>query len=162
MTIQSFHKKSAHSPWSDRTPGSGLDALQSFEAVLQLFTRASQWTNKLQCNSSHKVDIVSVLWREEGYTVWNIARAWRKSWERSPRDFPRDQAIFHSKSQLESQYKHSHLANNGTALAIAYTEVIAVSVNVDNATAVELIASVEAVLAAMLTCSQSTIQSHSH
>ena len=94
--------------------------------------------------------------------MWNIAWAWGKSLERSPSDFPRDQAIFHSKSQLESQYKHSHLDNNGPALAIAYAEVTAVSGNVDIAIAVELIASVEAVLAAILTCSQSNIHNNSH
>jgi len=54
------------------------------------------------------------------------------------------------------------LANNGPALAVAYAEVTAVSGNVDIAVAVELIASVETVLAAMLTCSQSNIRSHSH
>ena len=80
----------------------------------------------------------------------------------SPRDFPRAQAIVHSISQIESQYRHSHLANNGPALAVAYAEVSSVSGNVDTAVAVELIASVEAVLAAMLTCSQSNIRSHSH
>ena len=78
----------------------------------------------------------------------------------SPRDFPRAQAIFHSISRLESQYRHSHLANNGPALAVAYAEVTAVSGNVDIAIAVELIASVEAVLATMLTCIQSNIRSH--
>ena len=41
-------------------------------------------------------------------------------------------------------------------------EVTAVSGNVDIALAVELIASVEAVLAAMLTCRQNNIRSHSH
>ena len=54
----------------------------------------------------------------------------------SPRDFPRAQIIFHSISRLESQYRHSHLANNGHALAVAYAEVIAVSGNVDIALAV--------------------------
>ena len=66
----------------------------------------------------------------------------------SPRYFPRAQAIFHSIFQLESQYRHSHLANNGPDLAVAYAEVTAVSVNLDIAAAVELIASVEAVLPA--------------
>ena len=80
----------------------------------------------------------------------------------SQRDFPRAQAIFHSIFRLESQYRHSHLAKNGPALAVGYAEVTAVSGNVDIAVAVELIASVEAVLAAMLTCSQSNIHSHSH
>ena len=74
----------------------------------------------------------------------------------------RVQAIFHSISQLESQYRHSHLANNGPVLAVAYAEVTAVSGNVDIAVAIELIASVETVLAAMLTCSQSNLRSHSH
>ena len=80
----------------------------------------------------------------------------------SPRDFPRAQAIFHSISRLESQYRHSHLANNGLALSVAYAEVTAVYGSVDIALAVQLIASAEAVLAAMLTCSQSNIRSHSH
>ena len=65
-------------------------------------------------------------------------------------------------SRLESQYRPSHLANHGLALVVAYAEVTAVSGNVDIAVAVELIASVEAVLAAMLTCSQSNIHSHGH
>ena len=79
-----------------------------------------------------------------------------------PRDFPKAQTIFHSISRLESQYRHSNLANNGPALAVVYAEVTAVSGNVDIAVAVELIASVEAVLAAMFTCSQRNIRSHSH
>ena len=41
------------------------------------------------------------------------------------------------------QYRHSHLANNGPALAVAYAEVTAVSDNVDIAVPVEFIASVE-------------------
>ena len=74
-------------------------------------------------------------------------------------DFPRAEAILHSISQLESQYRHSHLPNNGPAAAVAYAEVAA---NEDPAVAVELIASVEAVLAAMLTCSYGNSRSHSH
>ena len=80
----------------------------------------------------------------------------------TPSSFPRAQAIFHSISRFESQYRHSHLANNGPALAVAYAEVAAVSGNVDIAVSVKLIASVETVLAAMLTCSRSNIRSHSH
>ena len=72
-----------------------------------------------------------------------------------PRNFLRAQTIFHSLSQLKSQYRHSHLVNNGPALAVAYSEV-------DIAVAVKCIASVEAVLAAILTWSQSNICSHSH
>ena len=78
------------------------------------------------------------------------------------RYFPRAQVIFHSISRLESQYRHSHVANPGLALVVEYTEVTAVSGNVDIVVAVELIASLEAVLAAMLTCSQSNIHSHGH
>ena len=63
-----------------------------------------------------------------------------------------------STSQLESQYRHSHIAKVGPALTVAYAEVTTVSGNVDIDVAVELIASVEAVLAAMLTCSQSNIR----
>ena len=77
--------------------------------------------------------------------LWNIAWARWKSRGRSLRDFPRAQAIFHSISRLESQYRHSHLANNGPALAVAYAEVTAVSGNIDIAVGVELIAYVEAV-----------------
>ena len=54
------------------------------------------------------------------------------------------------------------LLTNGPALAIADAEVTAVSGNVNITVAVELIASVETVIAAMLTCSQSNIRSHSH
>ena len=97
--------------------------------------------------------IVSVLQKEEGYTVKYIL---------SPRDFQRAQAIFHSISRLESQYGLSHLANNGPALAEAYAEVTAVSGILDIAVAIELIASVETVLAAMMTCSRSNIRSHSY
>ena len=46
------------------------------------------------------------------------------------------QAIFHSISRLESQYRHSHLANNGPAAAIAYAAVTEVAGNVDPAVAV--------------------------
>ena len=62
----------------------------------------------------------------------------------------------------ESQYRHSHLTNNGPNLAVAYAEVTAVSGNVHIVVAIELITSVETVLAAMLTCSQSHIRSHNH
>ena len=77
-------------------------------------------------------------------------------------NFPGVKVIFHSISRLASLYRHSHLANNGPASAVAYFELTAVSDNVNIALAVELIDSVEAVLAAMLTCSQSNIRSHSH
>ena len=43
---------------------------------------------------------------------WNIAWARGKSRERSPRDFPRAQAIFHCISRLESSYRHSQLKRN--------------------------------------------------
>jgi hypothetical protein len=46
------------------------------------------------------------------------------------------QAIFHSISQLESQYRHSHLPNNGPAAAVAYAAVTAVAANIDPAVAV--------------------------
>ena len=94
--------------------------------------------------------------------LWNIAWARGKSRGRSTRDFLRGLAIFHSISWLKSQYRCSHLANHGPALEVAYAEVTVVSENVDIAVAVELIASVEAVLAAMLSCSQSNICSHSN
>ena len=67
----------------------------------------------------------------------------RKSRGRSPRVFLRAQAIFHSISRLKSQYRHSHLPNNGSAAAVAYAAVTAVAANVDAAVAVELDASVE-------------------
>ena len=70
-----------------------------------------------------------------------------------PKGFPKGSAYVSQYIRLESQYRHSHLANNGPALAVAYAEVTAVSGNVDIAVAVELIDSVETVLAAMLTCS---------
>ena len=54
------------------------------------------------------------------------------------------------------------LANHGPALVVAYAEVTSVSGDLDISVAVELIASVEAVLTAMLTCSQNNICSHSH
>ena len=72
-----------------------------------------------------------------------------------PRDFPRAQAIFNSISRLESQYRHSHLPNNGSAAAVAYAAVTAVAANVDVAVAVKLDASVQKVSAAMLTRSHS-------
>ena len=60
----------------------------------------------------------------------------RNSRGQSPRDFPMAQAIFHSISQLESQYRHSHLPNNGPAAAVAYAAVTAVAANIDPAVAV--------------------------
>ena len=45
---------------------------------------------------------VSVLWREEGYTV-----KYSLSTREIPRDFPRAQAIFHGISQLETKCRHS-------------------------------------------------------
>ena len=38
-------------------------------------------------------------------------------------EIPRAQAIFHSIYQLKSQYRHSHLPNNGFAAVVAYTAV---------------------------------------
>ena len=70
-------------------------------------------------------------------------------------DFPRAQAIFHSISRLESQYRHSHLPNNGFAVEVANAAVSAVAANEDPALAVKLIASVEEVFAAMVTRSHS-------
>ena len=43
---------------------------------------------------------VTVLWREEGYTMNHCL---------SPRDFQRAQAIFHRIPRLKSQYSHSQL-----------------------------------------------------
>ena len=80
----------------------------------------------------------------------------------SPRDFSKAHAIFYSISRLELKYRHSHLANNGPAAVVAHAAVTAVAGNLNIAVAVKWIASVEAVLAAMLTCSHSTSHSHSH
>ena len=41
--------------------------------------------------------------------MMKIASGQGKSQGRSPRNFPRAQAIFHCISQLESQYRHSQL-----------------------------------------------------
>ena len=60
----------------------------------------------------------------------NIASARLKFRGQSPRDFPRAQAIFPSISRLESQYRHSHLPNNGSTAAVAYAAVTAVAANV--------------------------------
>ena len=55
--------------------------------------------------------IVSVLWREEGYTMKYILSP-RESRGWSPRDFPWAQGIFHRISWLKSQYRHSQLQIN--------------------------------------------------
>ena len=87
------------------------------------------------CHGNNKDwNTVSVLGREEGYTV---------EYSLSPRDIRRAEP-------------------EGPVLLVAYVEVTAVSGKVDIAVAVESNASVEAVLATMLTCSQSNIRSHSH
>ena len=91
-----------------------------------------------------------------------MAGARGKSQGRSPRDFPRAEAIFYSISRFESQYRHYHLPNNGSAAAVAYAAVTAVAANVDPAIAVELDASLEEVLVAMLTRSHSNSHSHRH
>ena len=54
----------------------------------------------------------------------------------SPWDFLRAQAIFHRKSRLESQYRHSQLPNNGSTTAVAVDTVVAVAANVNIAVAV--------------------------
>ena len=41
----------------------------------------------------------------------------------SLRDLPRAQAIVHRISRFESQYRHSHLPNNGSAATIAKIEI---------------------------------------
>ena len=60
-----------------------------------------------------------------------------------PRDFPRAQAIFPCISRLKSQYRHSHLPNNGSTAAVAYAAVIAFTANIVAAVPLELIASLE-------------------
>ena len=70
--------------------------------------------------------------------------------------------VFDSISWRESQYKHSHLPNNWSAAAVAYAAVTAVTVKVNPAIAVEWIASVEEVLAKMLTLSHSNSHSQRH
>ena len=77
-------------------------------------------------------------------------------------DFPWAQAIFPSISRLESQYRHSHLPNNGSTAAVAYAAVTAVTANIDAAVPLELIASLEEIIAAMLVHSHCNSQSHSH
>ena len=77
------------------------------------------------------------------------------------RDFTRAQAIFYTISRLEAQYRYYNLPSNGFAAAVAYAAVTVV-VDEDPALAVELIASVEEVLAVKVTCSHSNSQSHSH
>ena len=59
------------------------------------------------------------------------------------------EAIFDSISRLNSQYRYSHLPNNGFATAVVYAAVTAA--NEDPTLPVKLIASVEEVLAAMIT-----------
>ena len=94
--------------------------------------------------------------------MWNIAWAWGKFRGQSPLDFPRAQAIFHSISWIKSQYRHSHLPNDEHAAAVVYNVVTAVAANVDAAVAVDLIASVERVISAMLTHRHSNSSSHSN
>ena len=64
-------------------------------------------------------------------------------------------------SRLESQNRHFHIPNNGFAAAVAYAAVTAVAANEDPAL-VNLIASVEEVLAAMVTRTHSNSPIHSH
>ena len=88
----------------------------------------------------------------------------------SPREIPRAEPKgFPEGSGYISQYIPTRVtiqtfsfSYNRPALAVAYADVTAVSGNVDIAVAVELIASVDTVLASMLTCSQSNIRSHGH
>ena len=63
------------------------------------------------------------------------------------------QAIFHNISRLE--YIHSHLSKSGSAAAMAYAALTVVADNVDLAVAVELIPSIEAILPARLSHSNS-------
>ena len=56
---------------------------------------------------------------------------------------PRVQAIFHHISQLESQYRHSHLPNIESAATVAKATVTSVPANVDPAVALEIIVFVE-------------------
>ena len=80
----------------------------------------------------------------------------------SQRDFPRAQGIFHSISQLGSHYRHSQLPNNRFATAVACAAVTAVATNEFPVLAVKLIASVEEILAAMVTHSHSNSHRYSH
>ena len=75
-------------------------------------------------------------------------------------DFPRAQAIFPILSQLESQYRHSHLPNNGSTAVLAYAAVHAVAANIDAAVPLELIVSLKEIIAALLT--HSHCNSHSY
>ena len=118
--------------------------------------------------SKHREGLLSmglyVYCDERRDILWNIAWARGKSWGQSPRDFPRSQALFHSISRLASQYRHSHSPNNGFAAAVAYAAVPTVAAKENHALPVKLIASVEEVLAAMVTLSHSnsSSQSQSH
>ena len=84
------------------------------------------------------------------------------SQRRSLRDFPRAQAIFPSIYRLESRYRHSHLPNNGSTAAVAFAAVTTVTVSIDAAVLFELIASLEEIIAAMMTHSHCNCQSHNH
>ena len=86
----------------------------------------------------------------------NYSLSLREVQRAEPQGFPED--IFHCIPRLQSQYRHSHSPNNGSAAAVAKAAVTAVAANVDPAVAGEIIASVEDILASMLT--HTCIHSH--
>ena len=76
-----------------------LQDFLAFPAVAFFTVFCEHWgVSQAPPNQKLALRIVTVLWREEGYTM---------KYRLSPRDFPRAQAIFHRIPRLESQYSHS-------------------------------------------------------
>ena len=126
--------------------------IEEFDFSIPLFHACLKLNyKKISCEEDYYIE--SVLRREEGYTV---------KYSLSSREIPWDQAIFHSISRLESQYKHSHQPNNGSPAAVAYAAVTAVTANIDAPVPLKLVASLEEIIAAMLTRSKRNSHSHSH
>ena len=84
----------------------------------------------------------------------NIACARGKSRGRSLRDS--------SRSHLQSQYRHSHLPNNELIAAVEYAAVTAVAANVYPNVPLEITASVEEIIAEMLTHNHCNSHNHCH
>ena len=72
------------------------------------------------------------------------------------------QAIFPYIFRHQSQYRHSHLHNSGSTVAVVYAALTAVTANIDAAVPLELIASLEDIIAGMMTHSHCNSQRHSH
>ena len=106
------------------------------------------WTHRICTNTQNLYGCSTEIIQSGGASQWRVCHQ---------RGLPR---LVPSISLLSSQYRHSYLPNNGFTAAVAYAAVTAVTDNID--AAVKLIASLEDIIAAMMTHSHCNSYCHSN